>query len=196
MLLVYDTTYSMITIPVDSLFPELYTSVEERAEVNTIRQILAAVGLIFSALVPGIFIGELDQIDGYLLNGIVTTIIVAVSMVIFIKWGALEKEEFKMTAYCTLLCDQCDAYIASKNNDSKLKSKVAENWRMEPDKIYCEGCRSKKALFNCSAKKCAIEKKKITCAHCEDFPTCDNKIWKNQPQLRQNAEAFRKKLKR
>jgi GPH family glycoside/pentoside/hexuronide:cation symporter len=96
MLLVYDTTYSMITIPVDSLFPELYTSVEERAEVNTIRQILAAVGLIFSALVPGIFIGEIDQIDGYLLNGIVTTIIVAVSMVIFIKWGALEKEEFKM----------------------------------------------------------------------------------------------------
>jgi len=96
MLLCYDTFYTMIALPADSLFPELYTSVKERAQVNTIKQILATVGLIAAALVPGIFIGEIDEIDGYLTNGIVTTIIVGISLVIFLKWGVLEREEFKL----------------------------------------------------------------------------------------------------
>lgn len=96
MLLCYDTFYTMIALPADSLFPELYTSVEERAQVNTIKQIFATIGLIAAALVPGIFIGEADQVDGYLMNGIVTTIIVGISLFIFLKWGVLEREEFKM----------------------------------------------------------------------------------------------------
>lgn len=95
MLLLYDTAYTLIALPTDSLFPELYTTVEERTQVNTIRQILAAVGLILAALVPGIFIGDQTTRDGYLMNGIVTTIIVGVSMFIFLKWGAVEREEFK-----------------------------------------------------------------------------------------------------
>jgi GPH family glycoside/pentoside/hexuronide:cation symporter len=96
MLLLYDTAYTLIALPTDSLFPELYTTVEERTQVNTMRQILAAVGLILAALVPGIFIGDQSTVDGYLTNGIVTTIIVGVAMVIFIKWGAVEREEFKL----------------------------------------------------------------------------------------------------
>ena len=96
MLLLYDTAYTLIALPTDSLFPELYTSVDERAQVNTIRQIFAAIGLILAALVPGIFIGDQSTRDGYLMNGIVTTIIVGVSMAIFIKWGAVEREEFKL----------------------------------------------------------------------------------------------------
>jgi len=96
MLLLYDTAYTLIALPTDSLFPELYTTVEERTQVNTMRQILAAIGLILAALVPGIFIGDQDTIDGYLMNGIVTVIIVGIAMVIFLKWGAVEREEFKL----------------------------------------------------------------------------------------------------
>jgi GPH family glycoside/pentoside/hexuronide:cation symporter len=96
MLICYDTFYSMIALPADSLFPELYTSVEERAEVNTIKQILSTIGLIAAALVPGFFIGEVDTIDGYLINGIVTTVIVGISLAIFIKSGAVERREFKL----------------------------------------------------------------------------------------------------
>jgi GPH family glycoside/pentoside/hexuronide:cation symporter len=96
MLLLYDTSYTLIALPTDALFPELYTSVEERTQVNAIRQIFAAIGLILAALIPGIFIGETDVRDGYLLNGIATTIIVGVSMFIFLKWGAKEREEFKL----------------------------------------------------------------------------------------------------
>ena len=96
MLICYDTFYTMLALPTDSLFPELYTSEEDRAEVNTIRQILSTIGLILAFLVPGLFIGELDDKSGYLTNGIVTSVIVGITMFIFIKWGVKEKPEFKM----------------------------------------------------------------------------------------------------
>jgi GPH family glycoside/pentoside/hexuronide:cation symporter len=95
MLISYDTFYTMLALPTDSLFPELYTSVDERAEVNTIRQILSTIGLILAFLVPGILIGDLNQMSGYFINGIVTTIIVGITMLVFIKWGAIERVEFK-----------------------------------------------------------------------------------------------------
>ncbi|MFW9819274.1 MAG: MFS transporter [Candidatus Thorarchaeota archaeon] len=95
LLFCYDTFYTMVTF-FDSLFPELYTSVEERAEVNTIKQILATVGLIMAFLIPGMFISDTHEIMGYFTNGIVTSIIVGISLFIAIKWGAVEKPEFKL----------------------------------------------------------------------------------------------------
>ena len=95
-LICFDTFYTMVTL-FDSLFPELYISVEERAEVNTIKQILATIGLILAFLIPGLFIGEtLSDPSGYPINGIVTSIIVGLSLLVAIKWGAVEKEEFRL----------------------------------------------------------------------------------------------------
>ncbi|TFF99552.1 MAG: MFS transporter [Promethearchaeota archaeon] len=96
MLFCYDTFYTMIALPYDSLFPELYTSVKERSEVNTIKEILSVVGLIFAALVPGIFIGKVEEIDGYLINGIVTSVIIGISLLVSLKWGVIEREEFQL----------------------------------------------------------------------------------------------------
>ena len=94
MLICYDTFYTMIALPFDSLFPELYTSVKERSEVNTIKQLLAVLGLLAAALVPG-FIVDNDAFS-YFLNGIVTSIIVGISLIIALKWGVKERKEFKM----------------------------------------------------------------------------------------------------
>lgn len=94
-LICYDTFYTMITL-FDALFPELYTSVEERAEVNTIKQVLATIGLILAFLIPGMFIGDLSDPGGYPINGIITTILVGISLIISIRWGVVEKEEFKL----------------------------------------------------------------------------------------------------
>jgi GPH family glycoside/pentoside/hexuronide:cation symporter len=99
MLFCYDTFYTCIALPYDSLFPELYTSVEERSEVNTIKQILSVLGLIFAALIPALFIdmfGGSSETFGYLINGIVTSIIVGISLLISLKWGVREREEFKL----------------------------------------------------------------------------------------------------
>ncbi|MFW9904712.1 MAG: MFS transporter [Candidatus Thorarchaeota archaeon] len=94
MLFCYDTFYTMVSPPYDSLFPELYASVEDSADVNSIRQIFSTIGLIAAFLIPRIFIGDQDVMDGYLINGIVTTIIILVTLVISLKWGVLERVEF------------------------------------------------------------------------------------------------------
>ncbi|HME55105.1 MAG TPA: MFS transporter [Candidatus Lokiarchaeia archaeon] len=97
MLLCYDLFYTMIALPYDTLFPELYTSVKERAQVNMIKQVLATVGLLVAFLLPGFFIGDItNSSGGYLLNGIVTSLIVGVALIISLKWGVLERAEFKL----------------------------------------------------------------------------------------------------
>lgn len=95
-ILAYDTFYTMIALPYDALFPELYKSVEERAQVNTYKQIFSTIGLICAFLLPGMFIADQDKsVGGYFLNGIVTSIIVGVILLISIKWGVKERAEFK-----------------------------------------------------------------------------------------------------
>ncbi len=94
MLMCYDTFYTMITF-FDALFPELYVSIKERAQVNTMKQIFATVGLLCAFLIPGIFIGDLSAKGGYFINGIVSSIIVGASLLIAIKWGVKEKAEYK-----------------------------------------------------------------------------------------------------
>ncbi|MBP5242059.1 MAG: DUF3795 domain-containing protein, partial [Clostridia bacterium] len=34
----------------------------------------------------------------------------------------------KMFAYCGLDCGQCDAYLATRNNDQALREKTARLW--------------------------------------------------------------------
>ena len=96
MLFCYDTFYTMVSLPFDALFPELYTSLKDRAQVNTIKQILSVIGLLCAAIVPGLFIEEIETLDGYLMNGIITSIIVGISLIIALKWGVVERKEFKL----------------------------------------------------------------------------------------------------
>jgi hypothetical protein len=104
-------------------------------------------------------------------------------------------DEFAMVAYCCLECDKCDVYIATKNNDEQLRAKVAKQWKMDVEKLYCDGCKSENALFNCDAKKCAVTKGLPTCAHCDDFPTCDKEIWTKWPQLKKKTQEMQSKLR-
>ena len=106
----------------------------------------------------------------------------------------LDSDEFDMVAYCCLECDKCDVYIATQNNDDELRAKVAKQWNMDAGKLHCDGCKSERALFNCEAKKCALQKNLPTCAHCDDFPSCDKEIWTKWPQLKEKVKAMRSKL--
>jgi GPH family glycoside/pentoside/hexuronide:cation symporter len=96
MLVCYDAFYTMISLPYDSLFPELYTTVKERSEVNTIKQVLSVVGLLFAALVPGLVLMSEETRTTYLWNGIITSIIIAVSLIVSLKWGVTERKEFTL----------------------------------------------------------------------------------------------------
>ena len=88
-----------------------------------------------------------------------------------------------LIAYCGLNCEECEAYIATINNDDELREKVAKEWsilnnvEITKEMINCEGCRShgKKTPFCdklCPIRICARTKVVETCGDCENLKTC------------------------
>ena len=88
----------------------------------------------------------------------------------------------KMIAYCGLNCAECDAYIATKNNDQALREKTAAEWKkahnfnFTPDMINCSSCKGTGVhvghCSECEMRKCASGKGVENCGKCADFKTC------------------------
>jgi len=112
-----------------------------------------------------------------------------------------------MIGFCGLDCAKCDAYIATKKNDNKLRKKTAERWqkmfgysKLDTKDINCDGCQSEnKNLFQhcrvCKIRKCAKEKKMKNCAFCEEY-SCQilDEFHKHAPEAKPNLENIRKKF--
>jgi GPH family glycoside/pentoside/hexuronide:cation symporter len=94
LLIAWDIFYTCMALPVDTLFPEMYLTEKQRASSNTIKQISSIVGLLAAFLLSGFIIKDIDTIDGYLLNGIVISSIVAVTMILSLIFGVKERKEF------------------------------------------------------------------------------------------------------
>ncbi len=95
MLMSFDTFYTMVAIPYESLFPELYVSEKERAKANTIKSVLGSIGLVFAFVIPGIFIGDITISTGYVINGIIISSITGAVLIFSLIFGVKEREEFK-----------------------------------------------------------------------------------------------------
>jgi len=106
----------------------------------------------------------------------------------------MDSDDFSMIAYCCMECDKCDVYIATQKKDDQLRAKVAKEWKMKAEELYCDGCKSNRTPFNCEAKKCAISKSLPTCAHCDDFPSCGKEIRTKRPQLKEKVQTIRSRL--
>ncbi|MCR4911588.1 MAG: DUF3795 domain-containing protein [Bacilli bacterium] len=89
-----------------------------------------------------------------------------------------------LIAYCGLNCEECEAYIATINNDDKLREKVAKEWSIAnevviaKEMINCEGCRANGKRFPfcdkmCPIRLCGIAKEVETCGDCEKLKTCE-----------------------
>ena len=81
----------------------------------------------------------------------------------------------KLIAYCGIECAECPIYIATQNNDEKLRKETAEKNELKAEDCYCDGCSTKGkrlATFcsNCEVRICTIKKKLENCAHCDDYP--------------------------
>ncbi len=90
----------------------------------------------------------------------------------------------KMTAYCGLNCENCDARKATVNNDDALREKTAGLWtelngvEITKDMINCLGCRMDgvKTPFCeslCEIRRCAMEKGFETCGDCAKLTECE-----------------------
>lgn len=89
-----------------------------------------------------------------------------------------------MIAYCGLNCEQCDARIATMNNDDDLREKTAKLWTelngvtITKDMINCVGCcadgiKTPYCESLCPIRKCAMGKKYISCRDCSELEKCE-----------------------
>ena len=93
-----------------------------------------------------------------------------------------------MIAYCGLDCAECEAYIATQNEDYDALVGLAQKWGenhgtyYRPQDIECGGCRSDRLneyCNTCGVRGCGLSHGFETCADCRDYP-CDklSQEWK------------------
>jgi len=82
---------------------------------------------------------------------------------------------------CGLDCSQCEAYIATKNNDDKARVEIARQWseryggKCTPEDCICDGCNGDGIIStahanNCSVRICANEHDVLNCGYCPEYP--------------------------
>ena len=112
----------------------------------------------------------------------------------------------KIIAYCGLVCTDCPAYIATRNDDQEGLKKVAEQWSKEfnesltPEDCLCDGCltstgRQISHCSECEIRACSIEKNVRNCAHCSDY-SCQklDKFFGFAPEAKTTLEGIRRRL--
>ena len=88
-----------------------------------------------------------------------------------------------LIAFCGLDCGQCDAYIATRDNNQALRERTARLWSelnnatILPEQINCQGCRMDgvKTVFCehlCQIRPCAMGKGLDNCGGCADMEAC------------------------
>ncbi|KAB3529584.1 DUF3788 family protein [Alkaliphilus serpentinus] len=106
---------------------------------------------------------------------------------------------------CGYRCDLCLAYKENIENDDK-RQLLSDGWfkffgfRIEVDKIYCEGCISSDCLTanlidtGCPVRPCVIDHGYEDCSQCDDF-ICE-KLEERAVRLENIQEKFQEKIKR
>ena len=106
-------------------------------------------------------------------------------------------------AYCGL---NCEARLATVNNDNELRKRVAREWselngvEITAEMINCVGCRidgvkTPYCESLCPIRQCAMERGMETCGSCGEMESCGKLgvIAKNNAEALQNLRAERGK---
>jgi hypothetical protein len=118
----------------------------------------------------------------------------------------------KLIAVCGINCEECEAYIATKNDDMEKRKELAEKWSklyntvLPPESINCVGCRVDGKHVGycegmCQVRKCGISKNIENCAMCNEYPGCNvlNEFLKMAPEeeaskIKSNLEKIKSSL--
>jgi len=73
----FDTFYTIVILAWTALFPEMFQSLEERAEVNAYRQIFSVIGLILGLAMPLLLV---DLLGSWFMMGVLLGIITGISI--------------------------------------------------------------------------------------------------------------------
>jgi len=112
-------------------------------------------------------------------------------------------------AYCGLICQTCQIYLAAREPDEEKKYKMKMTIAQEIEKLYgkeckpedvgdCDGCKTEDGrLFctDCQIRICAIEKGIASCAYCHDYP-CEalEKLFTTDLGAKKRLDAIRNDL--
>ena len=105
----------------------------------------------------------------------------------------------KYIACCGLDCESCEARLATVNNDTTLRKKVAKEWselngvEITPEMINCAGCRIDGAKTPyceslCPIRQCAMSRGMETCGSCGKMESCE----KLRAITEHNADALKR----
>jgi hypothetical protein len=109
-------------------------------------------------------------------------------------------------SFCGINCADCEAYIATLNNDDELRRKTAENWSktynadIKAENINCLGCTSRtEPTFShckvCEFRICGMSKNIANCAYCDEY-ACEKlaKFHEVVPGIKENLDKIRENL--
>jgi hypothetical protein len=113
----------------------------------------------------------------------------------------------QILAYCGLDCGECEAYIATQNNDRAGLEATAKKWAeqfgaktISADMCICDGCSTGKRTstahaVTCGIRVCASSRGVVTCAHCADYGCATlQQFFAFAPVLKDKLEAIRKEI--
>ena len=108
----------------------------------------------------------------------------------------------QIIAYCGLVCSECHAFIATRENDTERLKALALEWYGEENNdtfCLCDGCttdgQKNKHCLECGVRLCAADRGVINCAHCADYG-CETLtgLFKFIPLAKENLERIRAEL--
>jgi hypothetical protein len=107
-----------------------------------------------------------------------------------------------LIAFCGICCNECEAYIATQNDDNAERTRIAESWskqwksEIRPEDINCDGCTAENGRhFHycnvCEIRVCGQERELINCAYCTDY-TCDklDLVFKLVPKAKETLDGI------
>jgi hypothetical protein len=110
----------------------------------------------------------------------------------------------KIISCCGLVCNECDAFIATAKNDDCAREEIAKKWaqmygaNIKASDINCRGCNTPDLpkighTNECEMRLCAIGKGFKTCAPCDDYPCKTlSALFEMVPTAKENLDGLRK----
>ena len=87
----------------------------------------------------------------------------------------------RIIAFCGIVCNECEGYIATQANDEAAKQRVVEHWQKEYNTpgitaayVTCDGCLAFNGRLGghcpeCDIRQCGIAKGVANCGVCPDY---------------------------
>ncbi len=110
----------------------------------------------------------------------------------------------EMIAFCGSACQECEAFVATRNDDDQKRAEIAQLWSkqynadIKSEDINCDGCKSVGTRhFNycnvCEIRKCGMGRGVENCAYCNDY-TCERleKFFEIAPDNKKRLDAIRR----